>query len=139
VPLKDREGLELTDNAWWSLAAAASNRGGTALENLAIIGGWDRRSSYTFALSYAARVVLWWQHRRRYIVTPLGATEVRYIAMSSLIKIADWSGEKRSNVVFVHGLGGHPYDTWRAAPDDDTFWPLWLAEDIKGLSVYTLG
>jgi len=26
--------------------------------------------------------------------------------MSRLIKIADWSGEKRGNVVFVHGLGG---------------------------------
>ena len=26
--------------------------------------------------------------------------------MSRLIKIADWSGEKRGNVVFVHGVGG---------------------------------
>jgi pimeloyl-ACP methyl ester carboxylesterase len=59
--------------------------------------------------------------------------------MSRLIKIADWSGEKRGNVVFVHGLGGHPYDTWRRAPGDDTFWPVWLAEDVKGLSVYSLG
>jgi pimeloyl-ACP methyl ester carboxylesterase len=59
--------------------------------------------------------------------------------MSRLIKIADWSGEKRGNVVFVHGLGGHPYDTWRRSPIDDTLWPLWLAEDVKGLSVYSLG
>jgi hypothetical protein len=59
--------------------------------------------------------------------------------MSRLIKIADWSGEKRGNVVFVHGLGGHPYDTWRRSPTDDTLWPLWLAEDVKGLSVYSLG
>jgi tetratricopeptide (TPR) repeat protein len=60
-------------------------------------------------------------------------------AMSRLIKIADWSGEKRGNVVFVHGLGGHPYDTWRRRADDGTFWPLWLAQDIKGLAVYSLG
>jgi tetratricopeptide (TPR) repeat protein/pimeloyl-ACP methyl ester carboxylesterase len=59
--------------------------------------------------------------------------------MARLIKIADWSGGKRGNVVFVHGLGGHPYDTWRRAPNDGTFWPLWLAEDVKGVSVYSLG
>jgi pimeloyl-ACP methyl ester carboxylesterase len=59
--------------------------------------------------------------------------------MSQLIKIADWGGEKRGNVAFVHGLGGHPYDTWRRHPDDGTFWPLWLAQDVKGLAVYSLG
>jgi tetratricopeptide (TPR) repeat protein/pimeloyl-ACP methyl ester carboxylesterase len=59
--------------------------------------------------------------------------------MSRLIKIADWSGEKRGTVVFVHGSGGHPYDTWRRTPVDDTFWPRWLAGDLKGLSVYSLG
>lgn len=59
--------------------------------------------------------------------------------MSRLIKIADWTGEKRGNVVFVHGLGGHPYDTWRCAADASAFWPSWLAEDVKGLSVYSLG
>jgi pimeloyl-ACP methyl ester carboxylesterase len=58
--------------------------------------------------------------------------------MSRLIKIADWGGEKRGNV-FVHGLGGHPYDTWRRHPDDGTFGPLWLAQDVKGLAVYSLG
>ena len=59
--------------------------------------------------------------------------------MSRLIKIADWSGGKRGNAVFVHGLGGHPYDTWRRAPHDGTFWPVWLAEDVKGLNVFSLG
>jgi pimeloyl-ACP methyl ester carboxylesterase len=58
--------------------------------------------------------------------------------MVRLVKIADWSGAKCSNVVFVHGLGGHVYDTWRRGTDDGTFWPLWLAEDIKGLTVYSL-
>lgn len=63
--------------------------------------------------------------------------------MSDLIKIAGWSGSTRANVVFVHGLDGHPYDTWRrgrsSPASDPSFWPLWLAEDIKGLDVFTLG
>ena len=64
--------------------------------------------------------------------------------MSILIKIAGWGGTPRASVIFVHGLGGHAYDTWRRgarrreAPEDVTFWPLWLAEDLDGISVYTL-
>ena len=59
--------------------------------------------------------------------------------MSRLIKIADLGGPLRASVIFIHGLGGHPYDTWRGAPDDDSFWPLWLAQDVSGLSIYTVG
>jgi tetratricopeptide (TPR) repeat protein len=59
--------------------------------------------------------------------------------MSRLVKIAGWNGAPRASVIFVHGLGGHAYNTWRRAPDNDTFWPLWLAEDVEGISVYTLG
>ncbi len=59
--------------------------------------------------------------------------------MSDLIEVASWSGTARATVVFVHGLGGHPYDTWRRAADDETFWPLWLAEDVQGIKVFTLG
>ena len=59
--------------------------------------------------------------------------------MSRLIPLADWTGERRASVVFVHGLGGHPYDTWRHTPDPAALWPLWLAEDIPGLAVWSLG
>ena len=59
--------------------------------------------------------------------------------MTILIKLAAWAGKPRASVIFVHGLGGHPYDTWRSKPGDDSFWPLWLAQDIEGLAVYTLG
>lgn len=59
--------------------------------------------------------------------------------MSDLIKVADWAGQARATAIFVHGLGGHPYKTWRRAADDESFWPLWLARDIEGTSVYTLG
>ena len=58
--------------------------------------------------------------------------------MAQLIKIADWPGKPRGHVIFVHGLGGHAYDTWRQGENDETFWPSWLARDIDGLTVWTL-
>jgi tetratricopeptide (TPR) repeat protein len=58
--------------------------------------------------------------------------------MSRIVRIASWKGKPRASVVFVHGLGGHVYDTWRRAADDDTFWPVWLARDVEGLAVYSL-
>ena len=61
------------------------------------------------------------------------------VNMTILIKLAAWSGKPRASVIFVHGLGGHAYDTWRNKPDDDSFWPLWLAQEVEGLAVYTLG
>jgi pimeloyl-ACP methyl ester carboxylesterase len=47
----------------------------------------------------------------------------------------------RLNVIFVHGLGGDPVETWccKGGEDDGYFWPRWLAEDMKGLAVYSLG
>jgi tetratricopeptide (TPR) repeat protein len=57
--------------------------------------------------------------------------------MSRIVRIASWKGTPRASVVFVHGLGGHVYNSWRRAPDD-TFWPLWLARDVEGLAVYSL-
>ena len=58
--------------------------------------------------------------------------------MSRIVKVASWPGKPRASVVFVHGLGGHVYDTWRRAADDNTFWPVWLAQDVEGLAVYSL-
>jgi triacylglycerol esterase/lipase EstA (alpha/beta hydrolase family) len=58
--------------------------------------------------------------------------------MTKLIKVADWEGGARVNVVFVHGLGGHAYDTWRRGAGDNTFWPAWLSRDIPGLVAWTL-
>jgi Putative serine esterase (DUF676) len=58
--------------------------------------------------------------------------------MSRLIKVAGWAGKPRASVIFVHGLTGHPYDTWHRAHIDNSFWPIWLAEDVEGLAVYTL-
>jgi tetratricopeptide (TPR) repeat protein len=65
--------------------------------------------------------------------------------MSQLIRIAGPEGEPRASMLFVHGLGGHAYDTWRLGgnatepADDPTFWPLWLARDCDKLAVYLVG
>jgi hypothetical protein len=58
--------------------------------------------------------------------------------MSRIVKITGWLRKPRASALFVHGLGGHAYGTWQRAPDGKSFWPLWLAEDIEGLAVYTL-
>ncbi|NOG71197.1 tetratricopeptide repeat protein, partial [Roseicella sp. DB1501] len=58
--------------------------------------------------------------------------------MSRCVTVAEWGGQPRASIVFVHGLGGHAYGTWRRGEADGTLWPLWLAEDVPGLSVHTL-
>ncbi len=59
--------------------------------------------------------------------------------MAQIFKIMSWTGERRGNVVFVHGLGGHPYGTWQRGTDDQSFWPLWLGQDVPGLAVFSYG
>lgn len=64
--------------------------------------------------------------------------------MTRLIKIGCWTQGVRLNVVFVHGLGGNAYDTWRRRQgagqdaEDDKLWPVWLARDTPGLAAWTL-
>lgn len=41
-----------------------------------------------------------------------------------------------ADVIFVHGLGGDGKDTWSASTD--SFWPLWIFEDLKTVEVWTL-
>jgi pimeloyl-ACP methyl ester carboxylesterase len=59
--------------------------------------------------------------------------------MLRLLKLTGAITDPSANVIFVHGLGGDPRDTWQRASDPSSFWPLWLAKDIKGLTVYSVG
>src|SRR5882757_1523786 len=59
--------------------------------------------------------------------------------MAQIIHVGSGGGEKSANVVFFHGLGGGPRTTWQYGLDDKSFWPRWLAEDVPGLSVYSIG
>jgi tetratricopeptide (TPR) repeat protein/pimeloyl-ACP methyl ester carboxylesterase len=59
--------------------------------------------------------------------------------MSEVINVARGSGETRTNVIFLHGLGGNLRSTWQSGSDDRSFWPRWLADDIEGLAIYVVG
>jgi hypothetical protein len=60
--------------------------------------------------------------------------------MADLFLIAEARGPKSANVVFFQGLGGDAHGTWSADPKDKaSFWPAWLAQDVEGLSVYSVG
>jgi len=44
------------------------------------------------------------------------------------------------DVIFIHGLMGHPYDTWhRGKGDNEDFWPAWLGEELPELGIWSLG
>ena len=58
--------------------------------------------------------------------------------MSNLFKVADSVGEHRASAIFLHGLGGDAYRTWGGS-DAQSSWIGWLADDIKGLTVWSVG
>src|SRR4051812_31361186 len=47
--------------------------------------------------------------------------------------------DARSDVIFVHGLGGNWQSTWAAdAKRNETFWPGWLADQLPRVNVWSL-
>ncbi len=69
-------------------------------------------------------------------------SQLKHPPMSTegLLKIAGCDDPNRKlDVVFVHGLDGDATTTWHPKGDSECFWPRWLAEDIKGVGVWSLG
>jgi uncharacterized protein YjbI with pentapeptide repeats len=61
--------------------------------------------------------------------------------MAGLLSISSpLTAERQLDVVFVHGLGGDPIETWRSGTDENTSWPHWLALEFGSqIGVWTLG
>lgn len=62
-----------------------------------------------------------------------------YLSMAQLYRIHQSDAPDAPNVVFIHGLGGHPRETWmHNSKDPKTLWPSWIGEDAN-CNVWVLG
>ena len=59
--------------------------------------------------------------------------------LAELFLISEPEGEIKQHVIFIHGLDGHYNDTWKSSVLPCDFWPTWLCDSIKGLSVWSIG
>src|SRR5687768_9033171 len=60
--------------------------------------------------------------------------------MGTLHRISGCENDSRAaDVLFLHGLGGHPFKTWRDGSDDSKSWPHWLGKEFAEVGVWTLG
>jgi len=59
--------------------------------------------------------------------------------VAELNRLASAHGALEANVIFIHGLTGDPLDTWTSPARGNPIWPTWLAEDIPGVAIFTVG
>jgi pimeloyl-ACP methyl ester carboxylesterase len=59
--------------------------------------------------------------------------------VAEIIQLAPERGSRTANVIFVHGLTGNSLETWTSPSPENAVWPKWLAEDLEGVAVYSIG
>ena len=81
--------------------------------------GWETRSTETSTLSKI------WQALHSY---------------AHLHRIPGRSGDdSTADVLFLHGLGGDAFGTWRHGKDETTSWPHWMGKEFPDVGVWSLG
>jgi pimeloyl-ACP methyl ester carboxylesterase len=58
--------------------------------------------------------------------------------VSKLHRVSQGSKRVQGAVVFLHGLGGHPFATWQASVRADDCWPNWVAQDLPEVDIWTV-